>query len=90
MGYTPSIRLEPAQGGQFTEPLEFSGFELVRFETGPGDLVHLYLDRSGPSVAYHDGNEPGEWHVTDGTAIGDPDLTDQTFPIILGQAKLAG
>lgn len=83
MGLTPSVKLENGPSGAPADPAEYSGFSEVRFETGAGGNVHLYIDRSGPSVAYHDGTC---WQVTNGNAIGDPGL-DGEWSIILGQAK---
>lgn len=60
-------------------------------ECGPFDSVRLvngaiYLNGGQSSVAqYQDWNQL--WKVTNGTALGCPELTNTTHSIILGQAK---
>jgi hypothetical protein len=84
MSLTPSIKLDQAAASGTPQPQEFAGFEQVRYEIGAGDYVHLYLERGGQSVAYHDGTA---WQVTDGSAIGDSALDGTIWGVILGQAK---
>ena len=85
MGFTPGLKLENGPSNAPSDPAEYSGFEQVRFEPGEGGFVHLYLARSGESVAHYD-DGAGHWVVTNGDAIGDEGL-DGTWGIILGQAK---
>lgn len=86
MGMTPSVKLDQCSNSGVTQPQEFAGFSEVRFENGPGGYVHLYLDKSSPSVAYFD-DGANLWMVTNGASIGDPALDGTEWSIILGQAK---
>jgi hypothetical protein len=84
MGLTPSLKLDQCSNSGVTQPQEYANFSEVRFENGPGNFVHLYLTKSDPSVAFHNGVA---WEITDGAAIGDPALDGTVWSVILGQAK---
>lgn len=58
-------------------------------EPGPFTSVRfagneVFVNGSSTRCAYKDS---GGWHITDGAAMGDSNLTGQTFPVIFGQAK---
>ena len=85
MGLTPSVKLDQGPSTIQPQPKEFDSFDQVRFELGAGNYVHLYVSRSGESVAHYE--DGVGWIVTDGAGIGDSSLDGTIWGIILGQAK---